>query len=263
MKPIPLDPQRRRELGRRCHRTHDQRILARLSAVLWVADGKTRFEVADRLGRRVRQPAEWLRLFRNRGLDAPRTLHHRGDPGDRSAGQVERLTQEISTGRFRSSDQVRHGVEGAFGVLYTPGGIQGRLRRVGASYHKVTGLPWKADPDEQRGFVAPSERPKAAAQRPGARRTRRDFVGACHPLWGLELVDACRLLVGQRSLAGRGGGRKRLNTLGAYCPDDREYRDLRLTRDDVNGGQFVDLPRWLRALHRDTERFVPYLDRAR
>jgi transposase len=107
MKPIHLDPQQRRELERRRHATHDKRIFERLSAVLWVADGKARFEVADLLGRSVRQLAEWLRLFRNRGLDALCTLHHRGDPGNLSARQVERLKQEISTGRFRNSDQVR------------------------------------------------------------------------------------------------------------------------------------------------------------
>src|SRR6516164_10221773 len=100
MTPIHLDPQQRRELERRRHQTHDRRIYERLSAVLWVADGKTRSEVADLLGRSVRQVAEWLRPFRNRGLDALCTLHHRGDPGNLSAGQVERLKQEISTGRL-------------------------------------------------------------------------------------------------------------------------------------------------------------------
>jgi transposase len=74
--------------------------------VLRVADGKTRCEVADLLGRSVRQVAEWLHLFRNRGLDALCTPHHRGDPGNLSAGQV----------------------------------IKGLLRRVGASYHKMTGF---------------------------------------------------------------------------------------------------------------------------
>src|SRR5262249_9220096 len=97
----------------------------------------------------------------------------------------------------------------------------------------------------------------------GARRTRRYFVDACHPLWGLELVYACWLLVGQRFLAGMGSGRKRLNILGAYCPDDQEYLDLRLTRDNINGAQFVNLLRLLRATHPETERFVLYLDRAR
>jgi transposase len=263
MKPIQLDRQQRQELRGRRHQTPDKRICERLSAVLWVADGRTRCEVADLLGRSVRQVAEWLRLFRNRGLDALCTLHHRGDPGNLSAGQVERLKQEISTGRFRTSDQVRLWVEEAFGVSYTASGIKDLLRRIGSSYHKVTGFLWKADPDKQQEFVAHYERQKAAAQRPGARRTRRYFVDACHPLWGLELVHACWLLVGQRFLAGMGSGRKRLNILGAYCPDDQEYLDLRLTRDNINGEQFVNLLRLLRATHPETERFVLYLDRAR
>jgi transposase len=263
MKPLQLDPQQRQELQRRRHQTPDKRIYERVSAVLWVADGKTRFEVADLLGCSVRQLAEWLRLFRNRGRDALCALLHRGDPGNLSPGQVERLKQEISRGRFRTSDQVRLWVEETFGVSYTPSGIKGLLRRVGASYHKVTGFLWKADPDKQREFVAHYERQKAAAQRQGARRTRRYFVDACHPLWGLELVYACWLLVGQRFLAGMGSGRKRLNILGAYCPDEQEYLDLRLTRDNINGEQFVNLLRLLRALHPDTERFVLYVDRAR
>jgi transposase len=263
MKPIHLDPQQRRERERRRHETHDKRFFERLSAVLWVADGKTRFEVADLLGRSVRQLAEWLRLYRNRGLDALCTLHHRGDPGNLSAAQVERLKEEISTGRFRTSDQVGLWVEETFGVRYTPSGIKDLLRRVGASYHKVTGFLWKADPDQQQEFVSHYDRQKVAAQRPGARQTRRYFVDACHPLWGLELVYACWLLVGQRFLAGMGSGRKRLNILGAYCPDDQEYLDLRLTRDNINGEQFVNLLRLLHTLHPETERFVLYLDRAR
>ena len=112
-------------------------------------------------------------------------------------------------------------------------------------------------------FVAHYERQKAAARRLGARRTRRSFVDACHPLWGLELVYACWLLVGQRLLAGMGSGRKRLNILGAYCPDDQEYQDLRLARDSINGEQFVNLLRLLRATHLETQRFVLYLDCAR
>jgi hypothetical protein len=44
-----------------------------------------------------------------------------------------------------------------------------------------------------------------------------------HPLYGLEVVFYCWLLAGQRFEVGVGGGRKRLNILGAYCPDDQEY----------------------------------------
>ena len=171
MKLIHLSPQQRQELQRRRHSTHDKRLYERLSAVLWVADGKTRFEVADLLGRSVRQLAEWLRLFRNRGPDGLCAQHHRGDPGNLSTAQVERLKQEISAGRFRSSEQIRVWVEEVFGVPYTRSGIKGLLCRVGASYHKVTGFLWKADPDKQQEFVAHYEWQKAAARRPGPRPT--------------------------------------------------------------------------------------------
>ncbi len=41
-----------------------------------------------------------------------------------------------------------------------------------------------------------------------------------------------------------GSGRKRLNILGGYCPDDHEYIDYRLTRDNINGEQFVNFLRF-------------------
>jgi hypothetical protein len=53
---------------------------------------------------------------------------------------------------------------------------------------------------------------------------------------------------------GVGSGRKRLNILGAYCPDDHEYIGYRLTRDNINGSQFVNLLRVLREKHPGTER---------
>ena len=41
-----------------------------LAAVLWVAGGKGHFDVADLPGCSVRQVAEWVRFYRNPGLDA-------------------------------------------------------------------------------------------------------------------------------------------------------------------------------------------------
>ncbi len=235
MKPIQLSPEQRQEIDRRRKASHDRRVYERLTAVLAVAAGRTRADVADQLGVSLTQLGDWLRVFRNQGLEALCTLHNK----------------------------IRHWLEQTVGARYTSSGVKQLLRRIGASYHKVTGFLWKADPDKQYAFVAHYERQKAAARRSGAKRTRRYFVDACHPLWGLELVYACWLLVGQRFLAGMGSGRKRLNILGAYCPDDREYLDLRLTRDNINGEQFVNLLRLLRATHPETERFVLYLDRAR
>lgn len=61
--------------------------------------------------------------------------------------------------------------------------------------------------------------------------------------------------MGQRFYAGVGNGRKRLNMLGAYSPDDHDYVDLRLTRENVTGEQFVRLLEALLAKHPDPEKF--------
>jgi transposase len=88
-------------------------------------------------------------------------------------------------------------------------------------------------------------------------------VDACHPIWGLGLLYCCWLLVGQRFHVGIGSGRKRLNILGAYCPDDHDYVDLRLTKENIAGEQFVRLLEKLLARHPGAAKFILYLDNAR
>jgi len=263
MKPIVLTAEQRREIERRRKDTLDRRVYQRLTAVLAVAAGKTREEVAELLGVSLSQLGEWLRIFRNEGLDALGEIHNKGDPGNLTPQQIEQLKAQVSTGCFRNSDQIRDWVKYAFSVSYSSSGVKDLLKRIGVSYHKVSGLLWKADPDEQHAFVKRVARHKREAKGPGAPRTRRYYIDACHPVWGLDLVYCCWLLLGQRLLVGMGSGRKRLNILGAYCPDDHEYIDYRLTRDNINGEQFVNFLRLLRSAHPEVERFILYVDGAR
>jgi transposase len=263
MKPIVLTAAQQTEIERRRKGTLDRRIYQRLTAVLAVAAGKTREEVAELLGVGLTQLSEWLRVFRNDGLEVLCQIHNKGDPGHLTPDQVAQLKRQVSTGCFRNSDQIRHWIQATFGVRYSSTGVKDLLKRIGATYHKVSGFLWKGDPDKQRSFVTRVARHRREAQRQGAQRTRRYYVDACHPIWGMDLVFCCWLLLGQRCLVGMGSGRKRLNILGAYCPDDHEYVDLRLTRDNINGEQFVNFMRVLRSLHPETEKFILYVDGAK
>jgi len=263
MKPIELTAEQKKEIERRRKGTLDRRVYQRLTAVLAVGAGKTREEVAELLGVGLTQLSEWLRIYRNEGLDALCEIHNKGDPGKLTPQQIEQLKAKVSTGCFRNSDQIRDWIQATFAVSYSSSGVKDLLKRIGVSYHKVSGFLWKADPEKQRAFVKRMARHKREAKRPGAPRTRRYYVDACHPVWGLDLVFCCWLLLGQRLLVGMGSGRKRLNILGAYCPDDHEYIDYRLTRDNINGEQFVNFLRLLRSMHPETERFILYVDGAR
>ena len=59
----------------------DARAYARLSALLWLADGYPAERVAALLGVCPRTVSNWLALYRAGGLDLLRRLGYRGDPG--------------------------------------------------------------------------------------------------------------------------------------------------------------------------------------
>jgi transposase len=259
MKTIQLTPRQRKDISARRRNAQDRRVYQRLSVVLWSDDGRSREEIAGLVGVSTRQVGQWLRIFRNKGLDELCTLHYQGDPGRLGPSQVRQIKQEIEKGVFHNAEQVRNWVRDTLGVAYSPSGIKDLLRRIGASYHKVSGFFWKADVEEQKRFVRKHRRHKREA----GPETRRYFVDACHPVWGVDLLYSCWLLAGQRFYVGVGSGRKRLNILGAYCPDDHDYVDLRLTRENITGEQFVKLLEKLREKHPGAGKFILYLDNAR
>jgi transposase len=134
------------------------------------------------------------------------------------------------------------------------------LKRVGCSFHQVSGFLFKADPDKQQEFLQTYEADKQPTKDEGGRRY---FLDGVHPLYGLEVLFCCWLLVGQRFEVGVGGGRKRLNILGAYCPDDHEYLDRRYTDKNLNAQSVIELFSVMMARHPDTKLFRIYLDNAR
>jgi transposase len=178
MKIIQLTPRQRKDISDRRRQAQDRRVYQRLSAILWSDDGRTREEIARLTGVSTRQVGQWLRIFRNKGLEELGTLHYQGDPGRLGPAQVKRIRQEIETGVFHNADQIRTWIEASFGVTYSASGVKDLLRRIGASYHKVSGFFWKADVQEQKNWVRKHRRHKREAG-PG---TRRYFVDACHPV---------------------------------------------------------------------------------
>ena len=70
MTSIVLTGEQRKKIDRRRKGTLDRRIYQCLTAVLAVAGGRTPEEVAGLLGVGLTQLSEWLRVFRNEGLEA-------------------------------------------------------------------------------------------------------------------------------------------------------------------------------------------------
>jgi transposase len=151
-------------------------------------------------------------------------------------------------------------VEATFGRRFSPSGMRRLLKRLGCSFHKVSGFLFKADPEKQQEFIEEYEQDKGNVPSDG---WRRYFLDGVHPLYGLEVVFYCWLLAGQRFEVGVGGGRKRLNILGAYCPDDQEYLDRRYADKNLNAQSVIELFTLMMSKHPETKHFRIYLDNAR
>jgi transposase len=148
MKTIELTDRQRQDIQARRRQAPDRRLFQRLSALLWIDQGRTREDTADRLGVSSRQVGDWLRIFRNHGLEELLTLHYQGDPGRLTPAQIERLKQEVATGLFHNALQVQTWIADTFGVTYSPTGVKDLLCRIGASYHKVSGFFLEGRPHE-------------------------------------------------------------------------------------------------------------------
>jgi transposase len=134
------------------------------------------------------------------------------------------------------------------------------LKRLGCSFHKASAFLFKADQEKQKAFVQQYEQDKEQVQDAG---WRRYFLDGVHPLYGLEVVFYCWLLAGQRLEVGVGGGRKRLNILGAYCPDDQEYLDCRYSDKNLNAQSVIEVFTLIMAKHPQSKHFRIYLDNAK
>lgn len=71
----------RKKVEKARRKEKDARVYARLSALLWLADGRTAEQAAALLGVCPRTVNNWLALYRAGGLDLLRRLDYQGDPG--------------------------------------------------------------------------------------------------------------------------------------------------------------------------------------
>jgi hypothetical protein len=76
-----LDTLKRKKIEKFRKREKDARIHQRLSALLWLADGRTLDEVAGLLDVCPRTVKNWLDLYQTQGLEALCSLEYKGDKG--------------------------------------------------------------------------------------------------------------------------------------------------------------------------------------
>jgi transposase len=78
---LTLDTLLRKKIEKLRRKEQDARIHNRLSALLWLDQGRSLEQVAELLGVCPRTVRNWLELYQRGGLQALRTLEYKGDQG--------------------------------------------------------------------------------------------------------------------------------------------------------------------------------------
>ncbi len=170
------------------------------------------------------------------------------------------MEAELERKPYRYAQEVVTFVKKQFGIEYSERGMQALLRRKGYRHIKIRLVPGQVDEDkqrEQRAFIESYFKLKTQL----GPKDRIYHVDATHPTHNVS-ISYVWTKKGRRRRIRSNSGRKRYNILGAYCPLDQEYIDIRRT-DNVNAQTLQQLIDEIRARHPDAERIILILDNAR
>ena len=103
----------------RRHRAHEA------ACAVAAAQGKTMGEVADIVGTHRRAVQDWVAWYRSGGLEevAAHKKGGEGVPRFLNPDQERALTDEVSSGRFRTAAEIRDWIESEYGASYRSGSI--------------------------------------------------------------------------------------------------------------------------------------------
>lgn len=238
----------------------DRRIAERLQCVLWYADGRPLPTIRRLLLVGIKTLKHWIRTFVAHGLEGLRTWRYRGQTCQLTDAQWAEVDQELTRIPYRRAHEVATFVNERFGITYSDRGMQALLRRKGYRYIKTRLVPGKltaAKQQEQRTWVQHYGQLKATL----GPHDRLYHVDAVHPTHTVQVTyvwtrKGCRRRINSNT------GRTRYNILGAYCPADQEYVDIRGT-NNVNAATLLSLIEKIRGRHPEATRIVLILDNAR
>jgi len=261
LEPLALSGDKIKELQTHYKQEHDRRIAERIHCVILYAQGYDLKEIKQILLVGIRTLKKWIRAFATQGVDGLYQWGYAGQNCKLSDEQWAEVEGELAHKPYHRARDVAAFVKERFGIEYTERGMQALLRRKGYRYIKTRLVPGKVDVEkqqEQQEFTEEYFKLKAEL----GPNDRLYHVDAVHPTHNVKISYAWTKK-GVRMRIRSNSGRKRYNILGAYCPSDQEYIDIRSATENVNGETLKMLIDEIRTRHPEASRIILILDNAR
>ena len=260
LEPLHLSESKLKELQTQYKQERDRRMAERIHCIILYAQGKDLNELKRILFVSLKTLKKWIKTYLVQGLDGLRQWGYKGQESDLSAAQWAEVEAELERRPYRTAKEVVGLVKKKFDLTYSERGMQNLLRHKGYRRIKTRLLPGPVDEDkqgEQREFIERYFNLKAEL----GPTDRIYHLDAVHPPHNVSRSYVWTKK-GRRRRIPSNSGRKRYNILGAYCPLDQEYLDIRGTTN-ANGETLQKLIYKIRARHPEAKRIILILDNAR
>ena len=260
LEPLRLSDSKIKELQTQYKQERDRRIAERIHCIILYAQGKDLKELKRILFVGITTLQQWIKTFMSQGLEGLRQWGYQGQKCHLSDEQWLEVEAELERKPYHYAKEVVAFVKKKFGLVYSERGMQDLLRRKGYRRIKTRLVPGPVDEDKQRAqreFIERYFKLKAELDP----KDRIYHLDAVHPTHNVQ-ISYVWTKKGRRRRIRSNSGRKRYNILGAYCPLDQEYLDIRGTAN-VNGETLQKLIDQIRARHPEAKRIILILDNAR
>ncbi len=239
------------------HRTlRDKRQADRVKAVIALSKGWPAASIAEILLFDEKTSRNYFDRYQHGGIAAMLDDNYTGADPKLSEQQIKALETYLEDHILPDAKAVMAYIKKQYGVRYSPSGVTELLHRLGFSYKKLTHVPGKQDPAQQRAFLDEYEQLKAT-------KDENDplyFADATHPQHN-SVPAYGWIKTGQEKELKANCGRQRLNINGAINIETLE--PMAGFYDTINADSTLDLFLKIQAKHPDAKVIYMIVDNAR
>ncbi|OHD52158.1 MAG: hypothetical protein A2096_14740 [Spirochaetes bacterium GWF1_41_5] len=234
----------------------DKKDADRVKVIILLDKGWSTGQIQEALLLNKRTIYRYRDLYKTGGIDSLLENRYHGGFCKLSEEEKEILKKELETKLYPNAKEICAFVEKRFGKIYTSDGLVPLLHAIGFSYKKTKKVPGKANPDEQAVFKKEYEK-RRKTQKKGEKAY---FLDGVHPTHNM-MPDYAWIRTGEEYFIKSNDGRKRINILGLYSPDDhdiivQEYKT-------IDADAVINILKKLENMRWDGETIWVYTDNAR
>ena len=232
-------------------REREKKYADRIRIILLLDQGEPMIKIAEYFFLTERSITNYKNRYKQGGLETLLNDYYIGRSSYLSPEEQSKLIVELESKVYLTTRSVISYIKKEFGIVYTVGGMNTLLHKLGFSYKKPKGVPGKAKTEEQEVFVKEYNRIKGSGL--------VYFADSTHPILN-PILSSGWIRKGREFEVKTNSGRERVNINGAI-----EIRTLSVVSRSckrVNGSSMCDLLRAIRAKHLKSKEIHLILDNA-